>query len=175
MEEWKLFDNYQISNFGNCKKKNKALKCSIQNRGYKYFQLQKDGKRINYLIHHLVALLFIGERPDGLVIDHIDRDKLNNHVSNLRYVSQEINIQNSKKYRNDIQTKDKKERKAIFQKEYDMRIGHNKGIRRERGTGSIQKRENGTYRAILDKNKIRYSKHFKTKEEAEEYLNSLVI
>lgn len=47
------------------------------------------------MIHYLVAYHFIGERPEGLVIDHIDRDKQNNNVSNLRYVTVSENNRNS--------------------------------------------------------------------------------
>ena len=54
---------------------------SVQSRGYRYFQLGRDGVRTNYLFHHLVASAFLGERPPGLVVDHIDRDKLNNNVT----------------------------------------------------------------------------------------------
>ena len=36
-------------------------------------------------IHTLVAKVFIGERPDGLVIRHLDGNKYNNRVDNLSY------------------------------------------------------------------------------------------
>ena len=177
MEEWKkIFEDYEISNLGNCRRNGKVINGSIQNKGYKYFQVQRDGKRINKLLHHLVAAAFIGKRPDGLVIDHIDQDKLNNNIDNLRYVSQEINMQNHKKYRSDIETKDKKERHRIIQKEYDIKTGHSKGIIRPRGTGQLIKRENGNWRASLTKNKKKYyDKTFKTKEEAEIFMNKFEI
>ena len=107
-EEYKIcFENYEISNLGNCRKKliNTGnyieIKGSIMNRGYKYFQVQRDGKRINKLFHHLVAKCFISERPNNLVIDHIDRNKLNNNVSNLRYITQEENMRNTDNYMSD--------------------------------------------------------------------------
>ena len=123
-EEWKsCYENYEISNFGNCRKKlfngnYKIINGSIQNRGYKYFQLNREGKRHNLLFHHLVAKCFIGERPENLVIDHIDRNKLNNNVSNLRYITFEENMRNHDRYRDDIKTTDKKERSRIFGAEY---------------------------------------------------------
>lgn len=101
MEEWRnCFDNYEISNVGNVRRTLisgcvKELRCSIMNRGYRYFQTNRQGQRTNHLIHQLVAKVFIGERPDGLVVDHIDRDKLNNNVSNLRYITQKENVFNS--------------------------------------------------------------------------------
>lgn len=102
MEVFRLcFENYEISNFGNCRRRlldgsYKIVSGSILNCGYKYFQKRyTDGSRVNLLFHILVAEQFIGIRPDGLVIDHIDRDKLNNRVDNLRYVTHTENVRNS--------------------------------------------------------------------------------
>ena len=110
-EEYKIaFDNYEISNFGNVRIKLKNgnyrnVKGSILNRGgYKYFQIHREGKRINHLFHHLVAKAFIGKRPENKVIDHIDRNSLNNNISNLRYISQLENMRNTEKYKEEIPT-----------------------------------------------------------------------
>ena len=100
MEEFRnVFDNYYISNKGNLKRtlKNgneKVVNGSVRKCGYRYFQVKREGKCVNKAFHHLVAQAFMGERPTGLVIDHIDRDKLNNDVSNLRYVSYKENCGN---------------------------------------------------------------------------------
>ena len=100
MENWKPWkENYEISNVGNVRRlltdgSYKSLRCSIMNKGYKYFQQTRQGKRLNHLVHQLVAELFIGPRPEGLVIDHIDRNKLNNNVENLRYLTQAENMRN---------------------------------------------------------------------------------
>lgn len=171
MEEYrKCFEDYEVSNFGNIRNKDKILKCSIQNRGYKYFQTRKDNKRSNHLIHHLVAEQFIGIRPENLVIDHIDRNKLNNNVLNLRYVSQKENLKNCDRYREDILESDLVKRHRIMQNQYAIKSGHNKLIRRPRHTGQIYKRDNGTYRAIITVNKIKYDKTLPTKEQAEQFI-----
>lgn len=47
-------------------------------------------------VHELVAEAFIGPRPSGMVVDHIDRNPRNNAPSNLRYVSVADNTRNSK-------------------------------------------------------------------------------
>ena len=44
-------------------------------------------QRKTIYIHTLVAETFIGVRPEGQVIDHIDGNKSNNDVSNLRYTT----------------------------------------------------------------------------------------
>lgn len=176
-EEWKIaIKDYEVSNQGNVRCGNKIIKCSIMNRGYKYFQLVEDYKRINHLIHHLVAKCFIGERPDGLVIDHIDQNKLNNNVSNLRYVTQQVNSTNHKRYRNDIVADTQRERKNIMSKEYAIKSGKNQQIFRPRGTGTLNQRENGNWRCALTKDKIKiYDKTFKTKEEAEDFMKKFPI
>jgi len=45
-------------------------------------------------IHTLVAECWLGDRPEGYVIDHIDRDTTNNHYSNLRYCTVSENMKN---------------------------------------------------------------------------------
>lgn len=49
----------------------------------------KSGKEISHsqYVHKLVALAFLGPRPENWVIDHIDEDKMNNHYTNLQYVT----------------------------------------------------------------------------------------
>ena len=172
MEEWKIAVNdYEVSNQGNVRCGDKIIKCSILNRGYKYFQLVKNYKRTNHLIHHLVAKCFIGERPDGLVIDHIDQNKLNNNVENLRYVTQQVNSTNHKYYRDDIVADTQKERKNLMAREYAIKSGKNKQIIRPRGTGTLIQTENSNWRCILRKDgKKIYDKTFKTKEDAEEFM-----
>ena len=126
MEVYKVcFESYEISNFGNLRKKTKAgkyinIKGSINNRGYRYFQVQRDGKRINNLFHHMVSNEFIGKRPNGLIVDHIDQDKLNNNVDNLRYTTHTENMRNCKRYKDDIEEKDKALRHKIIQKRLVM-------------------------------------------------------
>jgi hypothetical protein len=177
-EEWKIcFENYEISNLGNCRKllndgTYKTIKGSTLNRGYRYFQVQRDGMRVNKLFHEMVAMAFIGPRPENLVIDHIDRDKLNNKVENLRYVSHTENCRNCHRYRTDIETTDPVERKRVFQREHDIRTGHTRNIRRKRGTGTVQERNN-KFRAIIVENGVIRSKTCETREEALEFLKGL--
>lgn len=57
-------------------------------KGYWLIMIGK-GKRIK--AHRLVWLLEYGELPEGKQIDHIDRDKCNNSLSNLRLVDQSLN------------------------------------------------------------------------------------
>lgn len=102
MEQFKkCFENkeYEISNLGNIRHRNIILKGCINHHGYKYLQVYSGGKRKIHFYHILVAETFIGNRPNGLVIDHINRDKLNNSVSNLRYATYSENNLNKEKNR----------------------------------------------------------------------------
>jgi hypothetical protein len=60
----------------------------------------------------------------------------------------------------------------IMAKEYAIKSGKNRQIIRPRGTGSLsQRRDNGSWRCFLRKNKQKiYDKTFKTKEEAEKFM-----
>ena len=49
------------------------------------------GKKLSKTVHSLVAECWIGPRPKGYQIDHIDRNKNNNRFDNLRYVTIEEN------------------------------------------------------------------------------------
>jgi len=74
----------------------KELTPSNHKKGYLKISLRKNGKRIYELIHRLVYQTFVGEIPKEKVIDHIDRDKRNNNLSNLRLVSYSENSTNSR-------------------------------------------------------------------------------
>lgn len=54
--------------------------------------LSCGGKQL--LAHRVVYELTHGPIQDGLVIDHIDRDPSNNNLSNLRCVTQAVNLEN---------------------------------------------------------------------------------
>lgn len=49
-------------------------------------QLWRDGERLHLYVSYCVALAFIGPRPAGHDVDHIDKNCLNDRASNLRYL-----------------------------------------------------------------------------------------
>lgn len=173
MEEWKqFFENYYISNHGNCKKvlengNETSVNCPISNSGYRRFRVKRNSKNINMTIHCLVASNFIGDRPDNLVVDHIDRNKLNNNVNNLRYVTVTENNRNRSNYRNDILTTDRRERQNILNTENRRKNGIP-----QQNVGHIEKRGERLSAQILVKGK-KYNATFDTKEECENFFKRM--
>lgn len=54
---------------------------------YKIVELWENGKVKKVSVHSLVAEAFIGPRPDGEVVRHLDGDSQNNCAENLAYGS----------------------------------------------------------------------------------------
>lgn len=72
------------------------LKSTQQRTCYTTVTTTVNGKKIRISVHKEVALTFLGEpESNSFVVDHIDRDRANNIVSNLRWVSRAENSDNS--------------------------------------------------------------------------------
>lgn len=92
--------NYEILNVYpfTIRKKANHYELKESNSGDGYLVVTVDGKR-NYK-HRLIALQFL-PNPDNLpYIDHIDRDKTNYHLDNLRWVSPSDNMFNRTSHKN---------------------------------------------------------------------------
>ena len=102
-EEWKNIIDYeglyQVSNLGRVKSLNykhtgreKILKSSVDKIGYMYVGLCKNGKRKHYLVHRLVAEVFISNPNNLAQVNHKDENKHNNCVENLEWCDAKYNI-----------------------------------------------------------------------------------
>jgi hypothetical protein len=92
-EEWKravssrfgdLVADLEVSNTGKVRKI--TTKYEFKHDQKDCYKCVKRNKKTVY-IHTLVAESFLGARPEGMVIDHINGDKSDNNLSNLRYVT----------------------------------------------------------------------------------------
>jgi hypothetical protein len=95
-EIWKPirnYNNYEVSNLGNVRNKEKILKLSLSTSGYYKIGLWKNGKMKNKYVHRLIIENFYNVFPKDkkTVIDHIDNNKLNNHIDNLQIITNRYN------------------------------------------------------------------------------------
>lgn len=124
MEEiWKAIPNYEegyiVSSIGRVKSlerivatkggfktnKERILKAHKSKSGYYFVALCLYGKKKQYYIHQLMAMAFLGHVPNKfkLVVDHINNDKTDNRIDNLRIVTNRENssqrhLKSSSKY-----------------------------------------------------------------------------
>lgn len=103
-EEWKPIPGYEgyyeVSSHGRVRsldrevhtkngqarrRKGRLKKPSRRANGYPQTLLCREGKRKNKYVHRLVLEGFVGPCPDGMECLHIDGNKTNNHVDNLRW------------------------------------------------------------------------------------------
>lgn len=124
MEEEKIFDMsieewrdvagyegfYQVSNYGRIKVlphlvsrgfctitcPEKILKPRVKNNQYLFVRLSNGHKKTSKekYVHRLVAEAFLPNRKGKPEIDHIDGDRTNNLVTNLRWATRTENVRN---------------------------------------------------------------------------------
>ena len=107
MEEWRDIPGYesfyQVSNLGNVRSirfnKVRNMK-SWDSHGYRAVELCINNNRYIVGVHQLVALAFIPNPENKPEVNHKDRNRSNNNVENLEWVTQSENIAHA--YRNGV-------------------------------------------------------------------------
>lgn len=105
-EEWRHVVGYEgiyeVSNFGRVRalsprswKLNPGGIIKPKLDDYLRVTIYKNGERKTHAVHVLVATAFLGPRPDGHVVDHVDNNKQNNHAVNLQYLTWRGNTRKS--------------------------------------------------------------------------------
>jgi len=111
----------------------------LRYKGYYEIKLCKNSKKKIFKLHRLIYEVYYGTIPDKMQVDHIDNNKQNNNIENLRLVTNQQNQWNRKTSKTNLST------------------GHK----------CITKTKWNTYKVVISKNKKTvYRKTFKTLEEA---------
>lgn len=108
MEDWKIIEeypNYMVSSEGKvksikrndsrgCHRKGKILSPRYNTRGYISVVLYKNGEPQTFRVNRLVAQVFIPNPDNKPYVDHINGDRADNRVCNLRWVTHKENMNN---------------------------------------------------------------------------------
>lgn len=104
-ETWKPIPGfegrYEVSDKGNVRSLIRGkglLRPGLSSNGYLTVALRSPGiPTRSYLVQELVLLAFVGPRPNGLIIRHLDGTRLNNCLNNLEYATfRENNLDRSR-------------------------------------------------------------------------------
>jgi hypothetical protein len=150
----KFNDTYDVAIDGTVTntKTGRVLKTCVAAGGYKQLRL---GAGNRYAIHRLVAFVWLpAPTAEGCVVDHIDRNRQNNHASNLRWVSLSENALN--------RTLETKARKS-------SKLGHHH-IKIIKGLRQI----NPTYVVVFNTDTLKHYSSHKTLDEAIAKRNSVI-
>ena len=95
MEIWKKidgYDNYEVSSYGRVRSKNKILTPQSKGNGYLQVNLCSNGKCKTFILHRLIAKVFISNPNNYNEVNHKDENKLNNNISNLEWCTRSYNM-----------------------------------------------------------------------------------
>tara|TARA_R110000851_G_C12660320_1_gene521332 strand:- start:67 stop:507 length:441 start_codon:yes stop_codon:yes gene_type:complete len=96
---WKKIDNYEywISDEGLVMNdRGMILKSCLNSEGYSKVALFKNEIRKEFRIHRLLGIAFIPNPDNKPMIDHIDMNRENNTLSNLRWATSSENCENTR-------------------------------------------------------------------------------
>jgi hypothetical protein len=92
----KEYENYEINEYGEIRniKTGKILKPYLQQGYYRISLIKEKNVKKSEAVHRLVAITFIPNVDDKPIIDHINQNKTDNHVLNLRWSTYKENAKN---------------------------------------------------------------------------------
>lgn len=142
---------YEVSDLGEVRNKltGKVLK-PFDKQGYKRVRLCKDKAVFSTGIHRLVLMSFCPvDGMNKLEVDHIDGDKSNNILSNLRWVTHEENLSNQE------EVERRELRKAETKARYEREKAERKALRHAKALENRKKRRKEYYQAHKEEERVR--------------------
>ena len=94
--------------------KGRILKLGNHNKGYLSVNLRKNNKLKTYLVHRIIAEVFLPNPNNYKEVNHKDEDKTNNSVENLEWCDRLYNV----RYGTGIERRSKTQSKPVLQ--YDL-------------------------------------------------------
>lgn len=96
VEVWKPVVNYEgvyeVSDYGQVRRVGRAtLKNNVNSTGYSTVCLSRNSVCKTKKVHSLVCEAFLGPRPNGYHVNHIDANKQHNSLDNLEYLPPRLN------------------------------------------------------------------------------------
>jgi hypothetical protein len=89
------FLDMTISEDGRIWRNGKLKSTPVAKNGYRVVVNSVNNKSVTNTVHTLLALTFIGPKPEGHEVLHINGDRLDNRLCNLRYGTRWENMQDS--------------------------------------------------------------------------------
>ena len=122
-EELKVDPSYEIAKdqypyIIRKKGKSKPIKASCNTTGY--LQIRLGGKM--YCLHKVIAEQYLDNPNNYNEVDHIDHDKSNNRVENLRWCSKSENQRNKSSYNDKIINCEKVRKTSLFPKKIAKKL-----------------------------------------------------
>tara|TARA_R110002020_G_scaffold252018_1_gene465816 strand:- start:1268 stop:1768 length:501 start_codon:yes stop_codon:yes gene_type:complete len=139
--KYKIYEDGRVWSY----KREIFLKAFTNKIGYYQLDLRKDNKRKMFKLHRLLALHFIPNPNNLPQVDHIDRNRKNNDLSNLQWVTSQENNENKGMQKNN-----------------------------QLGEKHIFSYRNG-YMVKIERKGIRKQKYFKKLEDAIDYRDSVLM
>ena len=98
-EKYRIYKNGEVESLVGNKK---ILKPYINNKGYLVIRLSKKDEKgenlIKFRVHRLIATAFIPNPDNKEQIDHLDGNRTNNSISNLKWKTHKENMLNKKNW-----------------------------------------------------------------------------